>query len=91
MNIKSSEELLNTLSDYNKRSANTAKSNSENHQIMQCVILTHMLAILIGVYKHLDNGIKFDTTSPSNVYGEGLVDGIQNAIERGQRGINTNG
>lgn len=33
----------------------------------------------------------FDPHAPTNVYGEGLVDGIQNAIERGQRGINTNG
>lgn len=33
----------------------------------------------------------FDPHASSNSYGEGLVDGIQNAIERGQRGINTHG
>lgn len=41
--------------------------------------------------KQLDAGVKFDANAPCNVYGEGLVDGIQNAIERGQRGISTHG
>jgi len=30
-----------------------------------------------------------DFNAPANAYGENLVDGIQNAIERGQRGIST--
>lgn len=33
--------------------------------------------------------IKEALAAPSNIYGEGLVDGIQNAIERGQRGMST--
>ena len=49
------------------------------------------LKLLAEILKHLDNGVKFDANAPCNVYGEGLVDGIQNAIERGQRGISTHG
>ena len=33
----------------------------------------------------------FDPFAPTNPYGEGLSEGIQNAIVRGQRGISTLG
>lgn len=42
------------------------------------------------VYIKLEYGQVFDPMAPTNQYGEGLSEGIQNAIERGQRGINTN-
>jgi hypothetical protein len=41
------------------------------------------------IYLKVEYGNVFDPNAPTNVYGEGLVDGIQNAIERGQRGIST--
>lgn len=41
------------------------------------------------IYLKIEYGKLFDPQAPTNVYGEGLVDGIQNAIERGQRGIST--
>lgn len=41
------------------------------------------------IYLKLEYGKLFDPDAPTNSYGEGLVDGIQNAIERGQRGIST--
>jgi len=41
------------------------------------------------IYLKVEYGKVFDPNAPSNAYGEGLVDGIQNAIERGQRGITT--
>lgn len=41
------------------------------------------------IYLKVEYGKLFDPNAPVNVYGEGLVDGIQNAIERGQRGIST--
>ncbi|WP_439392390.1 hypothetical protein ACRQ5Q_22605 [Bradyrhizobium sp. PMVTL-01] len=43
------------------------------------------------IYLKVEYGKVFDPQAPVNVYGEGLVDGIQNAIERGQRGISTHG
>ena len=55
------------------------------------ILKAEMFRKLCQINKHLDNGIKFDANAPCNVYGEGLVDGIQNAIERGQRGISTHG
>lgn len=41
------------------------------------------------IYLKIEYGKVFDPQAPVNQYGEGLVDGIQNAIERGQRGIST--
>jgi hypothetical protein len=44
-----------------------------------------MLALIYGmVWK-----TAFDPNAPTNQYGEGLSEGIQNAIVRGQRGIST--
>ena len=50
--------------------------------------------VVIGTYVRriclrLERNPIFDADASVNVYGEGLVDGIQNAIERGQRGIST--
>lgn len=42
------------------------------------------------IYLKIEYGKFFDPDAPTNSYGEGLVDGIQNAIARGQRGIDTN-
>jgi hypothetical protein len=41
------------------------------------------------IYLKLEYGKVFDPMEPINRYGEGLSEGIQNAIARGQRGINT--
>ena len=57
--------------------------------------IAFMLAIIWmyvrWIYLKIEYGKVFDPQAPTNVYGEGLVDGIQNAIERGQRGISTHG
>lgn len=42
------------------------------------------------IYLKIEYGKVFDPLAPANQYGEGLLEGIQNSIERGQRGINTN-
>ena len=53
--------------------------------------ISFMLAVICiyvrWIYLKIEYGKVFDPHAPSNSYGEGLVDGIQNAIERGQRGI----
>ncbi len=41
------------------------------------------------IYLKLEYGKVFDPLAPTNQYGEGLSEGIQNAIARGQRGITT--
>lgn len=41
------------------------------------------------IYLKLEYGKLFDPLAPTNQYGEGLSEGIQNAIVRGQRGIYT--
>lgn len=41
------------------------------------------------IYLRLEYKPLFDPTAPTNSYGEGLSEGIQNAIVRGQRGIAT--
>lgn len=54
------------------------------------VLLFCIACMLEQVLRKMDT-VGFDPQAPCNAYGEGLVDGIQNAIERGQRGISTNG
>jgi hypothetical protein len=41
------------------------------------------------IYLRLEYGKLFDPSAPTNQYGEGLSEGIQNAIVRGNRGIYT--
>lgn len=41
------------------------------------------------IYLKIEYGQLFDPNTPTNQYGEGLSEGIQNAIVRGQRGIAT--
>lgn len=41
------------------------------------------------IYLRLEYKPLFDPNAPTNAYGEGLSEGIQNAIVRGQRGIAT--
>jgi hypothetical protein len=41
------------------------------------------------IYLKIEYGKLFDPNEPTNMYGEGLSEGIQNAIVRGQRGIAT--
>lgn len=41
------------------------------------------------IYLKLEYGKLFDPLAPTNQYGEGLSEGIQNAFVRGQRGIST--
>lgn len=41
------------------------------------------------IYLKLEYGKLFDPMAPTNQYGEGLSEGIQNAFVRGQRGIST--
>lgn len=41
------------------------------------------------IYLKIEYGKVFDPLAPTNQYGEGLSEGIQNAIVRGQRGITT--
>lgn len=41
------------------------------------------------IYIRLEYKPLFDPLAPTNAYGEGLSEGIQNAIARGQRGITT--
>lgn len=42
------------------------------------------------IYLKIEYGKLFDPLAPTNQYGEGLSEGIQNAHARGLRGINTN-
>jgi hypothetical protein len=52
---------------------------------MLCIIWMYVRWIYVRLeYKPL-----FDPDAPTNCYGEGLSEGIQNAIVRGQRGIMT--
>lgn len=65
-----------------------------NTDLILCFIAFMLVIIWIylrWIYLKLEYGKVFDPTAPTNAYGEGLVDGIQNAIERGQRGISTYG
>lgn len=41
------------------------------------------------IYLKVEYGKVFDPLAPTNQYGEGLSEGIQNAIYRGNRGIST--
>lgn len=41
------------------------------------------------IYLRIEYGKLFDPFASTNQYGEGLSEGIQNAIVRGQRGITT--
>lgn len=43
------------------------------------------------IYLRLEYKPLFDPMAPVNQYGEGLSEGIQNAIVRGQNGISTYG
>lgn len=49
-----------------------------------CIIIVMLAMIYSMVWK-----TAFDPLAPTNQYGEGLSEGIQNAIARGQRGITT--
>lgn len=87
------EEAFKTTEDFIDR-FNNSDADPENFRSAAAISLQLQLEtikLLKAINKHLDNGIKFDANAPCNVYGEGLVDGIQNAIERGQRGISTHG
>lgn len=46
-------------------------------------------ALETGGVMNIGEQIKEALAAPANSYGESLVDGIQNAIERGQRGMST--
>lgn len=52
---------------------------------MLCIIWIYVR----WIYLRLEYKPLFDPLSPTNQYGEGLSEGIQNAIVRGQRGIAT--
>lgn len=58
---------------------------------LNVLMLVIICGYVRGIYLKLTYGKVFDPFAPSNAYGEGLADGIQNAIERGQRGISTHG
>lgn len=51
-------------------------------------ILLSILNTLQNIDQKLAEGL-FDPNAPVNSYGEGLLDGIQNSIVRGQDGIST--
>lgn len=52
-------------------------------------MLVIILMYLRWIYLKLEYGKLFDPMEPINQYGEGLSEGIQNAIVRGQLGIST--
>lgn len=62
---------------------------TEGGLLIICFLLGAILKCVSDIRTHLKKSPTFDPNAPCNVYGEGLVDGIQNAIERGQRGIST--
>ncbi|WP_316397323.1 hypothetical protein [Bradyrhizobium sp. 33ap4] len=57
------------------------------------VFIAFLLLVLLmyvrWIYLRLEYGKLFDPHAPTNMYGEGLSEGIQNAIVRGQCGIHT--
>lgn len=55
--------------------------------------ISYMLVLiwiyLRWIYLKLEYGKLFDLQASTNIYGENLSEGIQNAIVRGKRGIST--
>ncbi len=58
--------------------------------LLWCIIIQQfcICGLLFEIWKKMPKA--FDPLAPTNQYGEGLSEGIQNAIVRGQRGIMTN-
>lgn len=59
--------------------------------LLACIFFMLVLiwVYLRWIYLRLEYKPLFDPFAPTNQYGEGLSEGIQNAIVRGQRGIST--